>query len=350
MKYIVEYLPHLQIFTVFISYDKKLSFSKIEEYKLIIQRDDNIQQSILLPRCVNIDPNSIYICKNNSQWVIRAKAVTDPKVQNYVHKHDNFTTRSASKWNRTSLLNTKFKFECSTCHNTLIEHSDCLKLGDMPSEYWYELMDYWHCHKPHLGDDNIYSARYNYLVPSTGELLIGDSFISVNESWLSGKLDVQGNTVACVVCSSVLGEYTSGKVFKLFKWNLMLTIGKDKDTYPIENAVVAQILTYINSNATRMFLLKNKNENKCLIWIFSIDLDITISENIIKHNTLKVYYSYNEDFIDSQFSIGTLNIETLNLDNKMFDAFVKSMNYVNELLPDSLPLPTNWKLSYISYM
>jgi hypothetical protein len=43
---------------------------------------------------------------------------------------------------------------CVKCRGSLVEMSNVAEWRDLPSENWAEMMDFWHCHKPHEHEEH----------------------------------------------------------------------------------------------------------------------------------------------------------------------------------------------------
>ncbi|KAL8795588.1 MAG: hypothetical protein Q9195_002009 [Heterodermia aff. obscurata] len=52
-----------------------------------------------------------------------------------------------------SALSSTSQFACRTCKNIIVQDG-ITTWKDLPSENWAEMMDLWHCHKPHVGEDD----------------------------------------------------------------------------------------------------------------------------------------------------------------------------------------------------
>lgn len=53
-----------------------------------------------------------------------------------------------------STLGKKTQLKCQTCNSEILQPNKEMVWKDLPSENWAELMDYWHCHKPHFEHDS----------------------------------------------------------------------------------------------------------------------------------------------------------------------------------------------------
>ena len=58
---------------------------------------------------------------------------------------------STSIW-PASALNSTTQLACLSCKNVLV-NGNINVWKDLPSEHWAEMMDFWHCHKPHNKED-----------------------------------------------------------------------------------------------------------------------------------------------------------------------------------------------------
>ncbi|KAG7661363.1 uncharacterized protein J8A68_005155 [[Candida] subhashii] len=191
----------------------------------------------------------------------------------------------------------QFEFICSNCDAMIIDSAKYLFM-DMPSEYWYELMDFWHCHKPdhgHTGD--VVKDYEGVLKPNDDRsVIIGNCYFL---QLCNEKLEVEGDEVRCERCKHRVGEKYEG-VFKLYKWRLKLKYTKDIEVaiekFDSKLFIYNSIIDKINSLATRRFKFKMNNDKWKYLWVMNLGLDISLDENV--HNdALKVLIA---DDIDSQ--------------------------------------------------
>ena len=52
-----------------------------------------------------------------------------------------------------SALSPTSQFACRTCKNTIVQ-GGITAWKDLPNENWAEMMDFWHCHKPRVREDD----------------------------------------------------------------------------------------------------------------------------------------------------------------------------------------------------
>ncbi|KAI9662143.1 MAG: hypothetical protein M1831_002839 [Alyxoria varia] len=206
---------------------------------------------------------------------------------------------------------------------------------DLPSESWADMMEFWHCHKPDLGDDvdgshknadvhekgyaasnAIRAVRGVGLVDMSSFLLHEKDVLSIRENQLEQEAhdddedDVSSKTQSrlhCANCNNPIGIHDlKASGFRLFKWHLSITFPNSKPTptplptpsplhdlglpppstppdpqhhYSTEKWITAQLLSSTENNGTRKFLVhplhdKDKvgTSSSSLLWLFTPDL------------------------------------------------------------------------------
>ena len=61
-------------------------------------------------------------------------------------------------WSSTA-LQSQAQLQCRSCKHEILLSGRKMLWKDLPSENWAELMEYWHCHKPHNEDDDSATAN-----------------------------------------------------------------------------------------------------------------------------------------------------------------------------------------------
>ncbi|KAH9908733.1 ubiquitin-conjugating enzyme E2C-binding protein [Xylariomycetidae sp. FL2044] len=159
---------------------------------------------------------------------------------------------------------------CRTCKSDVVRAGTLKTWKDLPSENWAEMMEFWHCHKPHdhiqEDDDHLTSRGYGAssrisaqpgvgFVDLTSFLLsktdVSESAISMpssslkpeNSSGTPNRLDsspeLKGVSVRCRTCNSDLGiihEETFST--SLYKWQVAIT--RQRPTEESKNAPTQQ--------------------------------------------------------------------------------------------------------------
>ncbi|KAK6454558.1 ubiquitin-conjugating enzyme E2-binding protein [Scheffersomyces xylosifermentans] len=188
----------------------------------------------------------------------------------------------------------EFSFRCIGCNATIINSVD-YKFQDMPSEFWYELMDFWHCHKPENNQHHEKSYEGSLKLANDEMVIIGNHYLLVNKC--SGVVISHGEEVNCAQCGTFLGAVYQNTL-RLLKWRLSLEYNVDGipkiEKFPSYLFIYNTFIDKINSLATRKFMFSHKGK-QWFFWVMNVSLDIAINETALK-NTLKIlYYSDNDD-------------------------------------------------------
>lgn len=256
-----------------------------------------------------------------------------------------FMSLPEGKWSKKELIESKgFRILCLTCRTDIINEQNCFKINEMPSEFWMELMDYWHCHKPHdVSKENEYSVRYNSLKPLTGEILLGSAFFLAQQDTFAGRVKTENGFLQCAKCSASLGEETQDHLFKIYKWQVLLRkSNKEEDIFPPEQDVVFTLLNLIKGYSTRYVLLESET-SKLFVWLFAIGIDVTLPDNRVLTNCIKVLYC---DEISEKETRGS-NIEQVKVKPVPMRHFVQMLEQIHESLPSSVKQFDSWRVSYI---
>ena len=79
-----------------------------------------------------------------------------------------------------SALSSTTKIACRCCKNVVVKRG-ITSWKDLPSENWAEMMDFWHCHKPHVKEDGLGAdstskgyAASNVCIPKPGIGFVDD--------------------------------------------------------------------------------------------------------------------------------------------------------------------------------
>lgn len=219
-----------------------------------------------------------------------------------------------------------FQFGCVQCGATVVDSANT-KFVDMPLEFWHEMMDFWHCHKPHEGHHNHNDKHYDgKLVPRAGFVNIGSSYLLV-----------PGTENKCTSCGYVMGDIETGCV-KLYKWNLVLQYLDKRETYPPYALVYYSMLDKVNSSAARNYVVSSAGGKSTHVWVASFGLDIAVNGSVYRQATKLLYRES-----------GTPKDEdVLTVPSVVFDSFMEKIKDVNAHLPElcrSVELKTDDKLT-----
>lgn len=238
-----------------------------------------------------------------------------------------------------------FKINCSRCTDVIIDSEKVTKFYDLPSEFWSEMMDFWHCHKPNAKENDRIKNYYNgNLKTKEGEIIIGSYYFLTSDI---SKFKLEGNLVKCLKCDTQLGV-KEGTNCRLFKWGLVLHYGQRKEFFSPYLYIYNMLLDKINLSATRKFVIKKIQGNSSLyLWVLNIGVDVATEDRILK-DSLKILYlpypvrSDNDD-----------KIEDIELEGYIFEDLKNELEKVNYLLPVSnrnVVFPNNEKKFCISYL
>lgn len=259
-----------------------------------------------------------------------------------------------AKWMRKDLVKHPFVFYCLDCDTPVISSINCKRIRDMPSEFWADFMDYWHCHKPdmephqkghHVAASETLLHRYNNpLNPAVGEIMLSDSFIYINKDWIPEKFIYDEELVRSRSCNTVIGSFTKEGSVRIGKWNLRAEIGGFLDVFDPSNYVLYQIYNELKAHSIRLFHLKG-DDKRYIIWVFGIGSCIQFDKSRMLNNCLKILYRDGKPAeSEKNQNIAELKVE----ENSTLINFIQHLESVNRQLPEELRLLNEWKVSYIS--
>lgn len=216
---------------------------------------------------------------------------------------------------------------------------DTFRLRNMPSEHWAEMMDFWHCHKPHeksAGFNPAYAV--SQFKPNKGEILFGQEYIMVN-------------------MEDMKGEYTVGKeegdAVKIPKWNLQF-LKADGDVIKVDpvQVLLFSMSELTNSHASHQFLLCDETQSDAdvkpaaLVWIFNRNLTYTLSGVEGKEQGTKVYYTVEPSLI-TELSEGRDQVEQIYYPKWVLDTFIGRLQNSNSLLPEQSKMFLKWHMGLL---
>ncbi|CAR26400.1 hypothetical protein ZYGR_0H02080 [Zygosaccharomyces rouxii] len=345
IRFLVEFLPRIGTTSVVLDGIKEPSLKYSDSGKITVQDGRGERLDIALP----YNPgkvNSKRLVKvggsDRDEYLLTLKSEDVPMDKS----RNDVLMMPQMKWSKRQLNGLKnFKLCCIQCDMDIIDHDNCFRLNEMPSEFWMELMDYWHCHKPQDKTSEFYSLQKNSLSPCLNEILIGDSFFQALEDTFAGRTTVVDENIAmCSNCKKPLGRRTSDRMLRIPKWQLRLkSDGVCDDVFPAESEIISILLNCNRANSTRYILLRSGN-TQLYIWLFSMGIEVTLANGKSLHNCLKIFYS---DVIPSNVGFKA-NIDEEQVDKVPLDKFVDALETTNSILPSSKQRFGTWKISYLS--
>lgn len=344
MRTFIEYHNWIGVVLVVLEYEGdnlRITNEEKETKELHFLNENNTEFRIHLDCSVRIAQQVLR--KSGSLYSIRFSTV---KLDRRGDKSSNHVMESLlAKWMKRDLANNEFSFNCDGCSSTIISSNSCKSMHDMPSEFWAEFMDYWHCHKPLSDKKDGIPFRYNNpLIPHNQELLLGDSFILLNKDAVVEQLDLTDFTVTCRKCNKPLGSETKDGVVKINKWCLKAEINGQISTFSLVDYVLCQLFNDLKSNSTRLFQLK-EGAKLLTVWIFGFGSNIAFNDDEIQGNCLKILYQ--EGIVEDKSGNQNTEVITLN-EHGALDSFLVLLQSVNSKLPNQLQSMKEWKVSYVS--
>ena len=347
MKYLIEQLPMVGCLSIILETDNAIAIDFVGQTELTIKiTNDGEFIKIPYPEKIEVLNKEINLIKGtDGEYYMRLKYKVVSDNGSSAKTLDMLVDESEWIWTKKELeLTQVYEFRCNHCSNCVFSNkTNCTKLNSMPSEFWMELMDYWHCHKPNvkdMGGDEAYATKYNSLQPNKYEVLVGSSSFQSIPDTFEGTITIQEKNVHCKQCDAVIGEYTNEKLCTIFKWCLQNQFG---EKYPSAQHVLSSILNSINSTSTRYILLKTGKSKHIFLWVFSVGINISTSNNFIITNSMKILYKNNVD--DSVTS--TRNVEEILVTEETYDSFKELLISMNEKLPVKIRTMKDWDVAYI---
>ncbi|KAE9976655.1 hypothetical protein BLS_001938 [Venturia inaequalis] len=173
--------------------------------------------------------------------------------------------------------------ECQACGTPLLQPDRIHEWRDLPNENWAEMMDFWHCHKPHehgghKDDDASHSKGYS--ASSKLQAISSVGFVGLSY-FIFSKDDCRN-----IKCGNELGaadDSVSG--LKIYKWGVQLR----KDNLPSARSFSSQkwisslLLSSSENTGVRRFVVEpslpiyNMLPPSILLWLFTPDLSFSSS-------------------------------------------------------------------------
>lgn len=205
----------------------------------------------------------------------------------------------------------KQSFEC-ICGEPLAKPGT--KWKQLPSEYWAELMDMWHCHKPHEGVSNepgMYDLALNGFHPSPGLAYYSNTYFLIHSK----------DAHNCGVPQKIENDST----VKIMLWDLKVN----------KSGVIRLMLhELIDAHATYKFMV-----NKSLVlWVLNGVAEYTHETSGGVVDGSRVMY---------QFSSEQQDYEEIDLPETIYRSLCSELVNTNERMPTKRRKVGNWCLSYL---
>ncbi|EHN01581.1 YJR141W-like protein [Saccharomyces cerevisiae x Saccharomyces kudriavzevii VIN7] len=345
VQYVVEWLPRINSVSVVVEGWKCIKVKSLKRTLLSISGDEGQEEDISLPAEAEEKVGIPYKFRDRGydlEYIMKLRS-KPPKKYDY-----SIMSLPDGKWTKEELrLDPDFSIECLHCKQQIIGKDNCQVLNNMPSEFWVELMDYWHCHKPDVeGEKSASYSKFETLKPSENEILIGNSFFQGTAATFKNVvLGEDDNVVSCKKCTAVLGQITADSLYKLYKWRLQLEHNGVAYRFPPEYDVVLSLINIVKGNSCRYALIKSRRQT-LLVWIFSVDIGVTLTGNEELKRSMKLLYT-DKAMVINQY-LERQNVEEVDTQETTFTAFYACLQKVNALLPSNMKKMGEWSISYTS--
>ncbi|KAI0111410.1 ubiquitin-conjugating enzyme E2-binding protein [Daldinia grandis] len=359
---------------------------------------DGVQTSIRLPGQV-VSVGQLSIPSIGKKYL----SCRLPLASNLERHASSTSAEQTVPWSATD-LQPESHITCRRCHATIVEPGVIKLWKDLPSENWAEMMEFWHCHKPHDHghdhDDGLASKAYgatsrisaqagvgfvdlsSFLLTETdisalaitkaaslSELPAGSEYRGeAPENGEPHGLQPENISISCVTCKNQLGILDElGAAVTLFKWQVYVDeqIPRGPDDSPNLFHCVSSILlaTIARSGCSKSILLPMKlkdqpahgvpqangtSQSLLNIWVFNNISFSSTGEGRSPLKAIKVFYRMvsqgeADKLLDSMMS----DVQDITLPAEAIEKVKDILNSNNFLLPQSDRQFKEWKVSLL---
>ncbi|KAI2473050.1 ubiquitin-conjugating enzyme E2-binding protein [Annulohypoxylon bovei var. microspora] len=292
---------------------------------------------------------------------------------------------------------------CRTCRATIIESGTIKVWKDLPSENWAEMMEFWHCHKPHDHghghghdhDEDLTSKGYGAssrisAQPSVGfvdltSFLLSETDVSASNiikssSSLESLNEAEGQdetsktqignlSVFCTSCKSQLGILNDqDSSVSLFKWQIYVVeqIQRDiKNSPNLPHCISAMLLaTMARSGCSKSIILPMKSQGQPAqgilqgdkkaqpllnIWVFNSNITFSSTEESKSPiKAVKAFYRMvSQDEADKLLDSMTSDVQDITLPADAIEKVIDILSSSNASLPPSDRQFKEWKVGLL---
>ncbi|KAI0904708.1 ubiquitin-conjugating enzyme E2-binding protein [Ustulina deusta] len=269
---------------------------------------------------------------------------------------------------------------CRTCQSTIVDAGTLKVWKDLPSENWAEMMEFWHCHKPHShtnGNDEEHLNNRGYgassritaqpgvgFVDLTSFLLANSDLVTFSISASEGTNGAGNETKAtitlhCTSCKTQLGvrsDETSS--VSIFKWQVVAKQQNRNipESYPnLAQCVSAMLLaTMARSGCSKSVLLpikaqtslsldsskpedSNQVQDLLNIWVFNTNITFSSTEAPASPtNAAKVFYRIvSQEEADKMVESITSDVQDISLPSEAIARIAGLLQKSNCFVPES---------------
>ncbi|KIW07652.1 uncharacterized protein PV09_01594 [Verruconis gallopava] len=218
---------------------------------------------------------------------------TEPGLIAFEHSDENLVPWPATAMDDASGV------QCRQCGVSLLRMQDVNEWRDLPNENWAEMMDFWHCHKPHEHETHDaedtqkkgYSAS-SKLTARAGVGYVGLTYLILAEvdcENIQAADPTESSVLQCTRCGLALGivdPATEG--WKLYKWSLSISReDSSKQCFTNLKWISTQLLSAVENSGVRRFVVEparsdKDGSNALLLWLFTDSLSFSSSYQFFK--------------------------------------------------------------------
>ncbi len=372
-RYFAEFLPRLKIVSLSVEYPP----NEITELKtdgngtnIVIKTLNQADIQLRLP-VQSIPSFDINVQGASKDGYVAFKLPVSPNrtiVDNAERSRtlDSLTTKDTFMWSAKELRSMKNQsaqgnraevgFLCAKCKNLIIPFSRLRRIDAMPSEFWSEMMEFWHCDRPEAGGPNSYETvreRFGSFHPGKCSLIVGSYYLVFNQQDFHISECESNGKCKCQICHTYLesSRDSSGNI-RFPKWDFLLQDGESKipENFPPYLYPFSVLIDNISSSAIRFFLVQSQSTGSSIVvWCFNFGLDVTSSQDVkVQHNCLKILYQRAKSDID-QFKKRTSSSQytTVEIANNVYDSLYKQLTNSNSSLPKAQQTFKDWRVAYL---
>ncbi|KAI0888629.1 ubiquitin-conjugating enzyme E2-binding protein [Annulohypoxylon maeteangense] len=297
---------------------------------------------------------------------------------------------------------------CRTCRAPIVESGTIKVWKDLPSENWAEMMEFWHCHKPHdhghgheHDNDGLTSKGYgassrisaqpgvgfvdltSFLLsetdlsasniikgPSPLELHKGpENQVELAKNGQSHHSQVESLPVFCKYCKSQLGVLNNqDSSVSLFKWQIHANeqIQRDINNSPsLSHCISAMLLaTMARSGCSKSIILPMKSQEQLTrdkpqsdekhqsllnVWVFNSNITFSSTEEIRSPiKAVKVFYRMvSQDEADKLLDSMISDVQDITLPTDAIEKVIDILSNSNGLLPPNDRQLKEWKVGLL---
>ncbi|KAI1816487.1 ubiquitin-conjugating enzyme E2C-binding protein [Poronia punctata] len=346
---------------------------------------DGQSQSIRLPGIVVSLPLTIQRTGGtNLSWRLPLSA--PPSNVRALH-----TSEESVPWSATD-LGQGSAVTCRACRSTIVESGTLKVWKDLPSENWAEMMEFWHCHKPHEhkhsdGDGDEHLANRGYGASSRITAQSGVGFVDL-ASFLLARQDIvessitastdnteltkneskdlassMPGTLHCSSCKQTLGVRNDDiSSISLFKWQVLVkhqAQNTSESAPSLAQCVCAMLLaTMARSGCSKSILVPikagtveglRKLPGLVNIWVFNANITFSSTESSKPPiHGIKLFYRFvSQQEADKMLDSMTSDVQDISLPSDAIMIIAELLEESTRLVPESDRKFQQWKVGLL---